>query len=198
MKNKEEVTDQILEIELDMFLNVPTPQKSACQYYPDNFRLHRKAQFMAWSVSTLESYLDDLQQAKKEGINVMTIKYARMDDLIPQENQSPFIDKIAEILYRWQDDFIQRYPYIMGRGRPLSKERDTPQTTSFETYLKGELETYSEKTLTLLYADIEHMLEKGMSIPEETYKYLIKELGYSSLEHAESQAKKRYMIQALR
>ena len=92
-----------------MFLSVPADGDFSCQQYPDSFRLHRKAQFSIWSDDTLESYLYDLQRAEKEEKNLMTIKYARMDDLIPRENSNPLIDRIAEIQYRWQKELFHTY-----------------------------------------------------------------------------------------
>ena len=115
----------------------------------------------------------------------MTIKYARMENLIPKQNRSPLIDKIVTIHYEWQQEMIQKYPLLMTGARPLSSVEDGTYQTSFETYLRGELETYSEKTLSLLYDDMIQKQENGINMSEEVYNNLVKELGYSSLKEAD-------------
>ena len=89
MSKKDEIIADILEMELEMFLSVPTDQPYSCQQDPAGFRLHRGAQFSIWAEDTLGSYQDDLRRAREEGTNLMTIKYARMEDLIPRKNFNP-------------------------------------------------------------------------------------------------------------
>jgi hypothetical protein len=192
MPDKYEIIKEILEIELEMFLTVKTQQRSSCQDYPESFKRHRRVQFMAWSDATLNSYLNDLKDAVEEGINLMTLKYARMDDLIPAENKNPLIDKIVEIQYGWQEEMFKRYPYLMGGARPLSKAEDSARKISFETYLKGELETYSANTLKLLKKDMTDKLKQGINMSEEVYGYLVGEMGYQSIDDAEQKAKKKF------
>jgi hypothetical protein len=191
MDEKQEIIKEILGIELEMFLTVRTQQRSSCQDYPESFKRHRRIQFTAWSEPTLKSYLNDLKEAVEKGTNLMTIKYARMDNLIPAENKNPLIDRIVEIQYGWQKEMFKRYPYLMGGARPLSTEEDSARKTSFETYLRGELETYSDTTLELLYKDMSEKLRRGMNMSEEVYGYLAGEMGYSSIDDAEQKTKKK-------
>jgi len=67
-----------------------------------------------------------------------------------------------------------RYPNILSRGRPL--EDDGSGSTSFTTYLRGELETYSDRTLELLHGDIRRSAERGENWAVQTYTQLFKEL----------------------
>jgi hypothetical protein len=182
---KIELIHRIIELELEMFLAVPTQEKSDCQNYPESFRLHRRAQFNGWSESTLESYLKDLEKAKAEGINLMTLKYARMNQGSPTEQHNPLIQKIVSMQCQWQQEMIEKYPNLMAGARPISSKEDMGGSTSFETYLRGELETYSDYTLSLLYKDITNKVEKGINMSEEVYSYLAKELGYGSAEEAD-------------
>jgi hypothetical protein len=168
MADKQSVIKEILEIELEMFLTVRTEQRSSCQDYPESFKLHRRVQFTAWSEGTLNSYLKDLKNAVGEGVNLMTVKYARMDG---------------------QEEMFKKYPYLMGGARPLSKSEDSARKTSFETYLGGELETYSGATLELLYKDMSEKIKDGVNMSEEVYGYLVREMGYSSIDDAEMKAK---------
>jgi hypothetical protein len=182
--------EQILELELQMFLTVPADGDYSCRHHPESFRLHRKAQFSVWSPDTIASYLDDLKRAKERGINLMTIKYARMDDLIPRENMNPLIEEIAAIQYQWQQEMFASHPTFMSGARPLSVEEDSERSTSFETYIKGELETYSDNTLSLLFRDMTALVKRGINGSELVYEQLVRELGYASIEEAE-QAQKR-------
>ena len=97
MSAKEHLIEKILELELNMFLNVPSRYPASCQENPDAFRLYRRVQFSVWSQETLQSYLDDLSQAKEKGDNLMTLKYARMENLIPPLNENPIIDRIVQM-----------------------------------------------------------------------------------------------------
>jgi hypothetical protein len=185
MMKKENLISEIIEIEMKMFLSVPNLEKTPCQRYPTRFQLHRRAQFLPWSEDTLESYLGDLKKAVRHGENLMTQKYARMDNLIPQINKNPLINKIVEIQCKWQEEVITNYPNMMSGARPLSNCQDSTNVTSFETYLGGELETYSDKTIGLLYKDICDKIRKKINMAEEVYTILVKEQGYGSIRKAE-------------
>jgi len=127
-----------------------------------------------------------LTEAEEEGRNLMTIKYARMENLILPVNTSGFIDKITEILIPWQEEFIRRYPKFMQRGRPLRSSEEAGGMVSFETYLRCELETYSERTLASLYGDVRRYRDEGKNMSWESYEYLVRAMGYESLDQIES------------
>ena len=195
MTGKQEVIEQILALELKMFLAVPTTHKYSCQENPEGFKLHRRAQFAAWSRATLESYLNDLHQAEKDGQNLLTVKYARMENMLPRCNFSTLIETVGDMIMEEQRVFISNYPYLMLRGRPLNEQESQPGLTSFETYLKGELETYSEETLELLHRDILALKENGASFSEKIYQYLAVEWGFESLEKLEKTLRVKYSQQ---
>ena len=191
MTDREKLIQQIVESELGMFLSVPADGEYSCRQQPDNFRLHRRVQFSIWSDDTLSSYMNDLKQAESEKRNLMTMKYARMDDLIPCENFNPLIDTIADIQYRWQVEMFTAYPNLMAGARPLSEKEDTARKTSFETYLRGELETYSNNTLSLLHRDLNKLVGQGLNGSKMVYDRLVREMGYNSIDEAE-ETQKRY------
>jgi hypothetical protein len=188
MKN---ILTKIIELELEMFLAVPADGTYSCQQDPEGFRLHRRAQFSIWSEDALQSYLDDLYRAKKNAINLMTIKYARMDNLLPAENFNPHIDEIVTIQLRWQTEMVRKYPYLMAGARHLSQTEGPTFDTSFETYLRAELETYSEATLALLYRDMIKCEKAGINGSEKLYAYLVDALGYDSIEAADQAQKQK-------
>jgi hypothetical protein len=189
MSEKEHLIEKILELELNMFLNVPSRYPASCQENPDAFRLYRRVQFSVWSEDTLQSYLDDLSQAKGKGDNLMTLKYARMENLIPPLNENPIIDRIVQMELEAQREMLSRYPNILGQGRPL--EDDSPGVTSFKTYLRGELETYSDRTLERLCRDIQQARDKGENRAQQQYTHLVRNLGYDSIDEVEDRLSKK-------
>ena len=185
MADKKELIAKILDLELKMFLSVSTEGVYNCQQNPEGFRIHRGAQFIVWSDETLQSYLDDLQKAEKEDLNLMTVKYARMDNLIPRENMNPLIEKIAGIQLRWQHQMFEKYPNLMAGARSLKESENAAGDTPFETYLKSELETYSDNTLALLHHDLSKLEETGINGSERVYEHLSTIMGYESVEEAD-------------
>ena len=200
MQKKSETIQEIIAGEWEMFRTVHSAadadplrrNRPSCRDFPEEFRLHRMSKLQAWSKEALASYLDDITVARVQGRNLMTYKYARMDNLIPCENQSPHIAAIAADLVAWQKEFIEAYPAIMSKGRALKGSTSGTDWASFENYLRCELETYSENTLALLAHDIQTMKAGGKSMSEEIYTYLVQEKGYASLEDAEKKQADRH------
>ena len=189
MTEKDRIINAILEIELAMFLTVnPTPT-SSCQEDLKGFKLHRRAQFSLWSEEALGSYLDDLHQAQTVGDNLMRRKYARMQGLLPPAVGNRVFEEIVRLKMDWQRAMFRTYPAVMSGARPLTDESAQAQMTSFETYARGELETYSERTLGLLHRDLLAMQARGESLSEMVYDYLVRASGYASLEAAERKLK---------
>lgn len=175
-ENKERLVNQILEIEVRMFQRVPTADEPSCRAHMEDMKLHRRGQFAGWSEKTCASYLKDLRRADAAGENLMTVKYARMDDLTPPRSSNPRINDIAARCAEWQEAFIREFPNIMRAGRDMG---------DFTNYLKSELETYSDATLELLWADTEARRESGINMSVEVYRYLARQSGYESLEAME-------------
>jgi hypothetical protein len=169
MGEKEKLIQQILERELEMFLSVAAREPVSCQQDPEGFRATRAAQFSVWSEQTLASYRDDLEKAAAQDRNLMTLKYARMDNLIPKLHDDVLVENLIEqivaIQVLWQREMATKYPHLMKRGRPLEDGEEGIQTTSFVNYLRGELETYSEDTLVHLYKDVteSHRQDRNMT-----------------------------------
>ena len=147
---KEQLVSQVLEKELAMFLSVRSRQKANCREHPDEFKRHRRAQFSTWSGKTLMTYLNDLLLAEENGRNLMTLKYGRIEGLIPCLNDDPLIEKIIAAQYGWQKEMFEKYPNLMRGARAIDSRNDTGADASFVGYLRGELETFSHETLRLL------------------------------------------------
>ena len=189
MTEKHRIIEAILEIELQMFLTVNPEQTSGCQEHPESFKLHRRAQFAPWSEEALGSYLEDLHAAQAHGENLMRRKYARMQGLLPPVESSPVLDEIMRLKMDWQRAMFRDYPAVMAGARPLTAESTRAQMTSFETYARGELETYSERTLEFLHRDLLEIQARGESLSEKVYDYLVRASGYASLKDSEVKLK---------
>ena len=186
MTEKENIIEAILEIELQMFLTVNPMPTSGCQDYPESFKLHRRAQFLPWSEEALGSYLEDLHEAEEHGDNLMRRKYARMQGLLPATERSPVFEEIVRLKLDWQRAMFRSHPAVMSGARPLTEEDTHAQMTSFETYARGELETYSARTLELLHRDLLAMQVRGESLSEKVYNRMVRASGYASLAEAEA------------
>jgi len=171
-KQRNELLNQIIGLEAEMFVNVPTAEPAACQERLKPFRAMRRMTHSPLSDGTLQSYLGDLLQAKADGRNLLQEKYARMDDLIPCLNDNPLIAKIAQFEMRCLDDLSARYPQLIASAA----------TTDPGLYLTSELETLSDDTLNHYFEDVANAMEEGRNLAEERYIYLCKILGYGSLD----------------
>lgn len=191
MNEKDRIIELILEIELAMFLTVNPEPTSSCQEYPESFNLHRRAQFTPWSLATLESYLADLREAQAMGKNLMRLKYGRMQHLFESPNTNPLIDEIIRQKIDWQKEMFRKYPALMSGARPIKDESESALMTSFETYARGEMGTYSDRTLERLQADQCLKREQGINLSEEVYDFLVHQSGYPSLAEAERQIMER-------
>lgn len=190
--SKEEMIQTILDLELQMFFNVPTAEPTRCQQAPEGFNLTRGAAFEVWSEETLFLYLGDLLSAAANGRNLLTEKYARMDNLIPPLNLNPIIDEIVKIEVAWQKELEQKYPHAVGQGN-TENCGDSAGILSFANYLRCELETYSNETLASYHRDLLKALEEGRNLAEEKYTRIFQQLGYPSLSDAELVLSKQNM-----
>ena len=179
-KSHDELVREIISIELRMFLTVQTSGPTTCQEQPETFKLMRRAGFHVLSTETLESYLQDLEEALDENRNLVTLKYARIDELIPCLNDNPIIGKIVEIEERWFKELEKKYPSTFRNRADFAAG----------TYLRSELETYSNRTLELYLKDLTKALYEGINLTAERYTYLFKQIGYNSIDDMEQERKK--------
>ena len=189
---KEQLISQIIACEWDMFGQVTNVgSRASCQDDPDTFRIMRGSQFATWPDDALRSYLDDLHTAQIEGRNLLTEKYARMmasthpfeyqqiQDQLPviATETEKMIEEIVAVNVNWQGDVDRKYYELRRRGRPLARDADNWYTTSFETYLRGELQTYSRKTIALLHAYTVQCQKQGRNLAEENLVQIAKAYG---------------------
>ena len=104
---------------------------------------------------------------------------------IPEEKMK-IVNKITEIYLSWEKEMALKYPKLTDKGRPLYSKDDTPEFTSIETYLKGELLSYSLNTLNLYFEYIKECITKNINLVEINLQNIVKEKGYSSLADVEN------------
>lgn len=182
---KGELIKEILRIELEMFKEVRADGPNPFQENPGGLLLARGAAFVNWSEETLMNYLQDLQQAQQDERNLMTEKFARMDDLIPCLNENPLIDQIVEIEAAWETKVRERYPHIFGWDSKEDLDREV-EIADFENYLRCELETYSNDTLSSYFKNLHTALGKLENLAEKTFACVFRKQGFASLEEADA------------
>ncbi len=177
INEKKLIINKIIDIEEKMFVCVRTKEPADCQNMLRTFRSMRRMSFSVLECDTLNSYLDDLQEAERSSRNLVMEKYARMDNLIPVINNSDVINKIVQIEMGWMQKLHDLYPFSIKFD------------AGFRIYETGELETYSNHTLDLYYRDLLTAYANDLNLCEKRYLNLYKELGYKSLEEVEKEAK---------
>ena len=84
------------------------------------------------------------------------------------------------------EEFAKEYPKAAGEARSIHTAEDTPYNTSYETYLRGEISTYSDMTLSLYGRFVAKMAQEGRNIAKETITNSALLYGYASLDDMES------------
>ena len=195
-----DMIDKVIAEEWSQFDKVENEGGRAdCQDDYETFRIMRKAQYMTWSKEMLESFYADLIAAKNSGWNLIMEKYARMmqstnplgyarlekDLPVINEDRIRIQEEIIKIQVGWMEDFAKLYPKLAGNMRTIRTSSDTSFNTSYETYLRGELCTYSEKTMLLYASFIIGLLKAGRNLAIETMGNTAKMYGFESLKEAE-------------
>ncbi len=203
---EQNIVDEIVELEWEMFqaVNAGGPRAS-CQEDRRTFEHMRAAQFSAWSAQTAASYLDDLRSARRTGRNLVREKYIHMmretdsepyerlkgDLAFPDAQGLTLVDEITAVLARQTKKMFERYPLVCSMGRPRTSEGDDAWDTSVETYQRGELLTYSKRTLESYKRQLLEMETCGMSLAEAITTRTVGYYGYGSLDEAESAMRER-------
>ena len=87
------------------------------------------------------------------------------------------------------EEFASEFPGLAGNARSVHTYEDNEYNTSSETYLRGEISTYSDKMLELYARYIINLENKGQSVTKLTMLNSVKMYGYASLEEAENALK---------
>lgn len=197
---REQLIFDIAQFEWELFQNVQnTGGRASCQDNPNTFFRMRMSQWMVYSDEVLRSYYEDCRQAAAEGRNLIFEKYARMmESTYPDEYEEirqylpdvsekvSTVEKIVKINLEWDAQMMRDYPNLRSRGRVATTAQDGEEAgSSMESYLRGELLTYSMRTLELLLRETEEAYRKGENLLKQTIANETLFYGYSSLEEAE-------------
>ena len=192
--------EEIIKREWEFFQEVHhIDGRASCQDDFDTFQKQRSAQFMIYSDELLESYLQDLKNAKKNHRNLIYEKYAYMmeytdkeyyekiKDTLPKINhmQKDIVEVICQIEVGMREELNQQYPSLSKLSRTTYTKDDEQDDTSFETYLRGELYTYSPETLYLYGKMVTDKAKNHQNMIIEIMENTVKAYGYKSILEAE-------------
>ena len=77
------------------------------------------------------------------------------------------------------------YPQLSGQARIIHTEEDTAEDISFETYLRGEVKTYSMETLVRYGQLVAEYAKAGKNMVEEIIECTVRLYGYGTMGQAE-------------
>lgn len=199
--NKSELIDKLIDLEWKAFDKVINEGgRAGCQDDHETFYIMRKSQYMLWSREMLISFIADFTAANNNGWNLITEKYGRMeestapeeyagikDELPPiPDDKKQIIEAIVAIQVKMMEEFAAQYPKASCETRSIHTSEDTPVNTSYETYLRGELSTYSDYTLMLYGRFVAKYAADGKNIARDTIENSAILYGYASLDDMES------------
>ena len=189
--------ENIIALEWEAFDKVENEGGRAdCQDDYETFYIMRKSQYLTWNKEMLQSFQKDLENAKEKGWNLITEKYARMmestckeeydklKDKLPyvSEEKKTLVNEIVKIQVGFMEEFAKEYPKVAKNARVIHTEEDTWFATSYETYLRGELLTYSDETLKLYGQFIVSFAREKKNLAKTIMENTAKMYGYNSLE----------------
>ncbi len=181
---KQKMVKKIIEIEWDMFSNLNNiGGRADCQNNRAMFNLMRKSQYFAWNCDLINSYYNDLIKAKENNYNLLWIKYAFMEETVDPNHFKLIKDNLPilslkminlrEAIVSVQLEMLEEYSKDndISKMRTINTNSDKYNNASYETYLRGELSSYSENTLYLYASYLANLSKENKNIVELTLYY---------------------------
>lgn len=198
--DKSELVDKVVRLEFKAFDEVKNEGgRASCQNDWPTFSVMRKSQYLTFTKEMLVQYLYDFTREYERGHNLITEKYGRMmestapdryekiKNYFPQLSQQKkaIIEEIVRLQMVMADEFAKQYPNLANNARSFHTYEDNMYNTSYETYLRGEISTYSDKMLQLYAAFIVSCVQEGVNIAKETISNTACLYGYANIEEFE-------------
>lgn len=205
-KTDEELVGEIAKLEFEAFDKVHNEGgRASCQNDWPTFSIMRKSQYLTWDRQMLMQYLYDFHREYHRGHNLIEEKYGRMmESTAPEryekiknnfpplaEEKKRIIEQICGMQVAWMEEFAEKHPALADNARSIHTSEDNPFNTSYETYLRGELGTYSDKMLELYGRYIVEYARQGKNPAEDIMGNSVRMYGYSGIEEAEQKISKK-------
>ncbi len=196
----EELAEKIARLEFEAFDKVKNlGGRADCQDDWFTFSIMRKSQYLTWNKKMLMQYYYDFSREYERGHNLIEEKYGRMmESTAPMEyaaikdhfpaidgQKKSIIEAIVGMQVNWMEEFAVQYPNLAGNARSIHTYEDSPWNTSYETYLRGEISTYSDKMLQLYGRYIVELSRAGENPARKIMEHSVLMYGYDGLEEAE-------------
>ena len=202
---REQLIDEIVRFEwMEFDLVKNEGGRADCQNDWSTFSIMRKSQYMTWTDDMLHEYLWHLNDSFRKGRNLITEKYGRMmastaperyeqiKDAFPvlSEERIQIMESIIKIQVGWMEEFAKDYPNMAINARTIHTYEDTPYDTSYETYLRGELGTYTDELLQMYAQFIVSLSREHKNLAYMTMDNTAKLYGYENVDDAETKMSK--------
>lgn len=199
-KSKEELAQEIAVLEFEAFDKVRNVGgRAECQNDWATFSIMRKSQYLTWNHTMLLQYLYDFSGEYSRGHNLIEEKYGRMmESTAPEEyeemkkyfpalsqEKKAIIEQIVHMQVGWMEEFAAEYPCLADNARSVHSYDDNLYNTSYETYLRGEISTYSDKMLELYGRYVVSYAKANKNLTYDVMTNSVHMYGYESLEAAE-------------
>lgn len=207
VKLDEELVGEIAKLEFEAFDKVRNEGgRASCQNDWPTFSIMRKSQYLTWDRQMLMQYLYDFHREYHRGHNLIEEKYGRMmESTAPEkyeeiknnfsplsEDKKRIIEQICSMQVAWMEEFAEKYPVLADNARSIHTSEDNLFNTSYETYLRGELGTYSDKMLELYGRYIVEYARMGKNPAKDIMRNSVRMYGYNSIEEAEEKMGKAF------
>ncbi len=201
--SKKDLVRKIARLEFEAFDKVQNEGgRASCQNDWPTFSVMRKSQYLTWDFEMLLQYYYDFNLEYSKGHNLITEKYGRMmESTAPEryeeikayfpvlsDEKKAVIEQIVKIQMQMVEDFATEHPKVAGNARDLHTSEDNMFNTSYETYLRGEISTYSDKMLQLYGQFVVTKAMNGENIAYLTIENTAKLYGYKDIEAFEKDA----------
>lgn len=199
-KSNEELVEDIAKLEFEAFDKVHNEGgRASCQNDWFTFSIMRKSQYLTWNRTMLLQYLYDFHREYLRGHNLIEEKYGRMmESTAPEqyekikshfpeltEEKKAIIEQICSMQVSWMEAFAAEYPALADNARSIHTSEDNPFNTSYETYLRGEIGTYSDKMLELYGRYIVGYAQAGKNPAYDIMGNSVRMYGYKDIDEAE-------------